>query len=151
MTHPNLQAIVSSLGKTRHLLVSGLIGSWLGQVPICLLFTRLWRNDMTGQYQSRLSQTVTMLYRSVLWDGCRVCSACSVSSTLPHQYYRLGTVCQGSKEQEQSQTVYICVGTQKYITRMCSLARIDVCIVLTNLSEAPAPDSLAKLVSLDFC
>ena len=51
------QAIVSSLGKTRHLLVSGLIGSWLGQVPTCLLFTRLWRDDMTGsasQYYPRL-------------------------------------------------------------------------------------------------
>jgi len=45
-----LEAIVSSLGKTRHLLVSGLVGSWLGQVPICFLFSTFWRNDIIGLF-----------------------------------------------------------------------------------------------------
>ena len=44
-----LKAIVSSLGKTRHLLVSGLIGSWLGQVPVCFIFSTFWRNDIIGK------------------------------------------------------------------------------------------------------
>ena len=47
-----IQAIVSSLGKTRHLLVSGLIGSWVGQVPVCFLFSIFWRNDIIGRSHS---------------------------------------------------------------------------------------------------
>jgi len=45
-----LEALVSSLGKTRHLLVSGLIGSWAGQVPVCFLFAKFWRNDILGLF-----------------------------------------------------------------------------------------------------
>eukprot|EP00092_Neocalanus_flemingeri_P022911 GFUD01024839.1.p2 GENE.GFUD01024839.1~~GFUD01024839.1.p2 ORF type:complete len:142 (-),score=27.10 GFUD01024839.1:76-501(-) len=45
-----LMALVSSLGKTKHLLVSGLIGSWVGQVPVCFLFSTFWRNDIIGLF-----------------------------------------------------------------------------------------------------
>lgn len=45
-----LEALVASLGKTRHLLVSGLLGSWLGQVPACVLFSMFWRNDIIGLF-----------------------------------------------------------------------------------------------------
>jgi len=45
-----LEGIVASLGKTRHLLVSGLIGSWVGQVPVCFIISAFWRNDIIGLF-----------------------------------------------------------------------------------------------------
>lgn len=45
-----LERIPMSMGRTREVLVLGLIGSWGGQVPGVLLCTRLWRNDLYGLY-----------------------------------------------------------------------------------------------------
>jgi len=45
-----LEALTGSLGKTRHVLVSGLIGSWVGQVPACLLISKFWLDDIVGLF-----------------------------------------------------------------------------------------------------
>jgi Na+-driven multidrug efflux pump len=45
-----LEALVASLGKTKHVLISGLVGSWLGQVPACVLFSKFWRSDIIGRW-----------------------------------------------------------------------------------------------------
>lgn len=45
-----LEALTGSLGKTRHILVCGLIGSWIGQVPACLLISKFWQDDIVGLF-----------------------------------------------------------------------------------------------------
>ena len=45
-----LDRIAISIGKAKAVLIVGLIGSWLGQVPGVLLLTFLWRRDLVGLF-----------------------------------------------------------------------------------------------------
>jgi len=45
-----LEALTGSLGKTRHILVCGLFGSWIGQVPACLIISQFWQDDIVGLF-----------------------------------------------------------------------------------------------------
>ena len=58
---------MSSLGKTRHLLVSGLIGSWVGQVPVCFLFSIFWRNDIIGKSFQNTRISLDILNIGLFW------------------------------------------------------------------------------------
>jgi len=46
----NLEKIPLAMGRAKVVLVAGLIGSWVGQVPAVILCTRYWRNDLVGLY-----------------------------------------------------------------------------------------------------
>ena len=45
-----LEKIPISMGRTRDVLILGLIGSWGGQVPAVLLLVRFWREDLVAVY-----------------------------------------------------------------------------------------------------
>eukprot|EP00854_Cymbomonas_tetramitiformis_P014638 gene14638-17293_t len=46
----NLERIPMAMGRTKEVLIMGLVGSWVGQVPGVLLCTQLWRKDLVGLY-----------------------------------------------------------------------------------------------------
>jgi len=45
-----LERIPVAMGRTKTVLIIGLIGSWLGQVPGVFLFTIFWRHDLVGLF-----------------------------------------------------------------------------------------------------
>jgi len=72
-----LEALTASLGKTRHVLASGLLGSWLGQVPACVLISKYWRDDVIGLfwgmvlgYLLHCLALVVCLTLLIDWAGC---------------------------------------------------------------------------------
>eukprot|EP00051_Salpingoeca_urceolata_P016031 m.211103 g.211103 ORF g.211103 m.211103 type:complete len:511 (-) comp18571_c0_seq3:335-1867(-) len=45
-----LERIPVAMGRTTAVLLVGLVGSWIGQVPGVVLATKYWRNDLVGLY-----------------------------------------------------------------------------------------------------
>ena len=45
-----LERIPSAMGKARVVLIMGLIGSWVGQVPGVFIAVNFWRRDLVGLY-----------------------------------------------------------------------------------------------------
>ena len=99
------QAIVSSLGKTRHLLVSGLLGSWVGQVPACFICSMFWRNDIIGKAHILRIQHNDKAWRFVLGDVCWLWPPRSVPLPVSHTRHWLGTMCGGGEDAKQERRI----------------------------------------------
>ena len=45
-----LERVVLTMGRSKLVLGLGLVGSWMGQVPLVIVLTQLWRNDLVALY-----------------------------------------------------------------------------------------------------
>jgi hypothetical protein len=60
-----LEAIPQAMGRTRAVLVIGLIGSWAGQVPGVFALVYLWRKDLVGLFTGMVRTCVALAPRCV--------------------------------------------------------------------------------------
>merc|ERR1719453_777965 len=45
-----IEKIPVVMGRTSTVFYAGLVGSWVGQVPLVLICTKFWRDDLVGLY-----------------------------------------------------------------------------------------------------